>query len=138
MENKPITLLATGDNIPSRDDYDSLYCHVAPLLREADITFGQVDTVLIDKAIDDLYPSVASQARMPCSSDPDVAPGMKRNGFDIVSFASNHALDYGRVHFLNTIGIFRRYPHHRKTASPVYREMPLLYAFFFASSATSS
>jgi len=107
MNEKTITLLATGDNIPSREDYDTLYCHVAPLLKQADITFGQVETVLIDKSIEDLYPYVASQARMPCSSDPDVAPGMKRNGFDIVSFASNHALDYGRVHFLNTIQYLR-------------------------------
>lgn len=107
-DNNNITLLATGDNIPSRDDYDTLYCHVAPVLKAADITFGQVETVLIDKAIEDLYPYVASQARMPCSSDPGVAPGMKRNGFDIVSFASNHALDYGRVHFLNTIDYLRQ------------------------------
>ena len=107
VKDETVTLLATGDNIPSRDDYDSLYQHVAPLLRAADVSFGQVETVLIDKAIDDLYPYVASQARMPCSSDPDVAPAMKRNGFDIVSFASNHALDYGRTHFLNTIRYLR-------------------------------
>ena len=107
MNNDTLTLLATGDNIPSREDYDSLYCHVAPLLKEADITFGQVETVLIDKSIEDLYPFVAAQARMPCSSDPGVAEGMKRNGFDIVSFSSNHALDYGRTHFLNTIGYLR-------------------------------
>ena len=107
MKNDTLCLLATGDNIPSRDDYDSLYCHVAPYLKEADITFGQVETVLIDKALDDLYPYVAAQARMPCSSDPDVAPAMKRNGYDVVSFASNHALDYGRVHFLNTIQYLR-------------------------------
>ena len=54
MNEKTITLLATGDNIPSREDYDTLYCHVAPLLKQADITFGQVETVLIDKSIEDL------------------------------------------------------------------------------------
>ena len=107
MNNETVTLLATGDNIPSREDYDTLYQHVAPLLKDADISFGQVETVLIDKSIEDLYPYVASQARMPCSSDPDVAPAMKRNGFDIVSFSSNHALDYGRTHFLHTIRYLR-------------------------------
>lgn len=107
MNTEKITLLATGDNIPSREDYDTLYQHVAPVLKEADITFGQVETVLIDKSIEDLYPYVASQARMPCSSDPAVAEGMKRNGYDIVSFSSNHALDYGRTHFLNTIDYLR-------------------------------
>ena len=65
MKNDIITLLATGDNIPSRDDYDSLYCHVAPVLKEADITFGQVETVLIDKAIEDLYPYVALRPECP-------------------------------------------------------------------------
>ena len=107
MNDNTITLLATGDNIPSREDYDTLYQHVAPVLKDADITFGQVETVLIDKSIEDLYPYVASQARMPCSSDPGVADGMKRNGYDIVSFSSNHALDYGRTHFLNTIDYLR-------------------------------
>lgn len=107
MNDNTITLLATGDNIPSREDYDTLYQHVAPVLKDADITFGQVETVLIDKSIEDLYPYVASQARMPCSSDPGVAGGMKRNGYDIVSFSSNHALDYGRTHFLNTIDYLR-------------------------------
>ena len=107
MSSDTITLLATGDNIPSREDYDTLYQHVAPILKEADITFGQVETVLIDKSIEDLYPYVASQARMPCSSDPAVAEGMKRNGYDVVSFSSNHALDYGRTHFLNTIDYLR-------------------------------
>lgn len=103
MEKDTITLLAVGDNIPGMENYDKLYRHVSTLLRQADITFGQVETVLIDEEIKDLYPYVAAQARMPCSSVPGVAPCMKQNGFDIVSFASNHALDYGRVHFLNTI-----------------------------------
>ena len=107
MENNQLTLLAVGDNIPGMGYYDGLYDHVAPLLRKADIAFGQVETVLIDEKIDDLYPYVASQARMPCSSDPGVATAMKDAGFDIVSFASNHSLDYGRVHFLNTIDYLR-------------------------------
>ena len=105
--SESVTLLAVGDNIPSREDYATLYRHAAPLLREADITFGQLETVLIDKSIEDLYPYVAAQARMPCSSDPGVAPGMKEAGFDVVSFASNHSMDYGRVHFLNTLRYLR-------------------------------
>ncbi len=107
MDNKTITLLGVGDNIPGMGDYDGLYDHVAPILKDADITFGQLETVLIDEKIDDLYPFVASQARMPCSSDPGVAPAMKEAGFDIVSFASNHSLDYGRTHFLNTVKYLR-------------------------------
>jgi len=107
MDNKTITLLGVGDNIPGMGDYDGLYDHVAPILKDADITFGQLETVLIDEKIEDLYPYVASQARMPCSSDPGVAPAMKEAGFDIVSFASNHSLDYGRTHFLNTIQYLR-------------------------------
>ena len=107
MEKNVLTLLATGDNIPCREDYDTLYCHVAPLLQQADITFGQLETVLIDRSYEDLYPYVAAQARMPCSSYPEVAPAMKKAGFDIVSFSSNHAMDYGRTHFLNTIDYLR-------------------------------
>lgn len=107
MDNQTITLLGVGDNIPGMGDYNGLYDKVAPILKAADITFGQLETVLIDEKIDDLYPYVAAQARMPCSSDPGVAPAMKEAGFDIVSFASNHSLDYGRTHFLNTIRYLR-------------------------------
>lgn len=103
MNNENITILGVGDNIPGMGYYDGLYDHVAPILKDADITFGQLETVLIDEKIDDLFPFAASQARMPCSSDPKVAPALKDAGFDIVSFASNHSLDYGRFHFLKTI-----------------------------------
>ena len=107
MDNKNITILGVGDNIPCMGEYDGLYDHVSEALKDADITFGQIETVLIDEKIEDLYPYVASQARMPCSSDPGVAPLMKDAGFDIVSFASNHSLDYGRTHFLNTVQYLR-------------------------------
>ena len=105
--HKTITLLGVGDNIPGMGDYNGLYDHIAPMLKGADLTFGQLETVLIDDKIDDLYPFVASQARMPCSSDPGVAPVMKEAGFDVISFASNHSMDYGRTHFLNTIQYLR-------------------------------
>lgn len=107
MDKKNRTILGVGDNIPGMGDYDGLYDHISPILKDADITFGQLETVLIDEKIDDLSPYVASQARMPCSSDPGVAPVMKDAGFDIVSFASNHSLDYGRTHFLNTVQYLR-------------------------------
>lgn len=40
---------------------------------------------------------------MGCSSRPEAAKALKNAGFDAVSFSSNHALDYGRSAFLETL-----------------------------------
>ncbi len=44
---------------------------------------------------------------MGCSSRPEVAKVMKKAGFDVISFASNHALDYGRTAFKDTLRYIR-------------------------------
>lgn len=107
MGNKKLTIIGVGDNIPNVKEYNTLYDEVAPVLQAADITFGQLENVLIDEKIEDLYPFVAAQARLPSSCDPGAAKALKKYGYDIVSFGSNHAMDYGRVHFLNTLKYLR-------------------------------
>ena len=90
-------MLGVGDCAPYRDDLSSSFAHVADLFRNADLTFGQLESVL------SLQGTPSSCTRMPCSSRPEVAKVMKDAGFDVVSWASNHALDYGREAFNETI-----------------------------------
>lgn len=92
-----LTMYGVGDCAPYRDDLDSSFRHVAETFRNADLTFGQLEAVL------SLQGTPSSCTRMPCSSRPEVADAMRRAGFDVVSFASNHALDYGREAFLETL-----------------------------------
>ncbi|MCD8123613.1 MAG: CapA family protein [Lachnospiraceae bacterium] len=97
MKKEILTMVGVGDCAPYRKDLASSFRHVAPLLRGADLTFGQLEAVL------SLQGTPSSCTRMPCSSRPEVAPVMREAGFDVVSFASNHALDYGREAFCETL-----------------------------------
>jgi len=95
-------MYGVGDVAPYRDDLDSSFRHVAPLFRESELVFCQLESVL------SLQGTPAAQTRMPCSSRPEVADALKRAGFDVVSFASNHCMDYGREAFYETLDAIRR------------------------------
>ena len=41
---KKVSLVAVGDVCPNRDAPESIFALAAPVLREADITFGQLET----------------------------------------------------------------------------------------------
>lgn len=96
-EKRPLTMYGVGDCAPYREDLASSFRHVSSLFSQADLTFGQLESVL------SLQGTPSSCTRMPCSSRPEVAGVMKDAGFDVVSFGSNHALDYGREAFCETL-----------------------------------
>ena len=96
MKNK-LTMYGVGDIALYRDDLDSAFAHVADTFRNADLAFCQLESVLSDAG------DLSSCTRMGCSSYPALAGAIKRAGFDVVSFASNHALDYGRTAFYDTL-----------------------------------
>jgi len=93
-----IVLYAVGDIAPDRDDPASIFQHVGGILHGGDLAFCQLEAVLSDRG------TPLPQARLPCRGDPVVARVLKDAGFDVVSFASNHCLDWGREAFLDTIG----------------------------------
>ena len=86
-EKRSLTMYGVGDCAPYREDLASSFRHVSSLFSQADLTFGQLESVL------SLQGTPSSCTRMPCSSRPEVAGVMKDAGFDVVSFGSNHALD---------------------------------------------
>jgi len=94
-------MYGVGDVAPYRDDLDSSFRHVAPLFQQGDLAFCQLESVLSEQG------DLSSCTRMGCSSRPEVAPALKRAGFNVVSFASNHALDYGRTAFKETLDHLR-------------------------------
>ena len=65
------TLLAVGDIHPNRDESESIFVHSAPILREGDITFGQLEINFSER-----HPS-GSHARRSKSSP------QKRDGFNL-------------------------------------------------------
>jgi poly-gamma-glutamate synthesis protein (capsule biosynthesis protein) len=102
MMDKNIVIAVVGDIILDRDDPASMFRSVGPLLREADITFGNCET-----------PYSETGARNPggrgtLMKHPRNVPALREaGGFDVMSFAHNHALDYGYQAFANTLQVLR-------------------------------
>ncbi len=93
----PVVVMAVGDLTPSRPDPDSLFVHTADALRGADITFGQLEINLTERG------TRLPQARHTDRTPPATAHAFARAGFDVVSFAGNHCMDWGPDGFFDTI-----------------------------------
>ena len=92
-------LIAVGDCIISRSlsqnaGRDPAFAQTIKLLKSADATYGNLETSILDmrqfkghpyNGIDDV----------PLISDPSVARDLAAMGFDLMSRANNHALDWG-------------------------------------------
>lgn len=96
-----IVLYAVGNIAPDREDPGSIFQHVAGSLSKCDIAICQLESVLSNRGIP------LPQARLPCRSKPQVARAIREAGFDVVSFASNHCMDWGREAFFDTIRALR-------------------------------
>ncbi len=99
MVNKAndLVLYAVGDVAPYREDPGSIFQCVAVIPRQADIAFCQLEINLSHKG------TPLPQARLAMRADPKTAQAIKEAGFSIVSFASNHCMDWGREAFFDTI-----------------------------------
>lgn len=99
---KTITVLAVGDVWVNRDHPDSIFEHVTPVIQSADISFCQLETNYSERG------NPLPQARVPMRAHPRNAPSIKKAGFHVVSFASNHHFDYGPEALLDTIEVMRK------------------------------
>lgn len=90
-------VLATGDLAPDRDDPDSSYAATAATLHSAELVFGQLETSFATRGIR------LPQARHAVMARPDGAAALARAGFDVLSFAGNHCLDWGNEAFFETL-----------------------------------
>jgi poly-gamma-glutamate capsule biosynthesis protein CapA/YwtB (metallophosphatase superfamily) len=93
----PVVLRAVGDVGPERPDPDTLFDRVRAHLHEADLAFCQLEVALTDRG------TPVPQVRHTARSAPATAHALRRGGFDLVSWAGNHCLDWGSVGFLDTI-----------------------------------
>lgn len=91
------TILATGDLAPDRDNPDECFEATRAVLSAADITFGQLETSFASQGT--RFP----QARHAVLCDPVGAEAVGRAGYDVISCAGNHCLDWGPVALSETI-----------------------------------
>lgn len=109
-----LTLIAGGDLMPvgataaviAHEGADSLFVHVGPALRRADIAFANLEAPLTrrgtptrGKPLEDLEAGRDYLFR----GSPAVAAAMARAGVDVVSVANNHTMDYGPVGLRDTL-----------------------------------
>ena len=93
------TLAAVGDCITSRPlapllKRDAGFAAVVRLLREADAAFGNFETVAVDVRSTRATPQGGTDD-WTLLSLPEVAKDLRALGFDLLSRANNHALDWG-------------------------------------------
>jgi len=88
--------LAVGDLAMDRESYDESFAATRDLLAAADITFGQLETSFASRGVR------LPQARHAVRARPEGAAALGRAGFDVVSMAGNHVLDWGNDAFFET------------------------------------
>ena len=96
-KDKEIVLYAVGDVGPNREDPPSIFRHVSGFLNQGDIRFCQLETNFSTRG------TPLPQARLPMRAHPDSARALRDAGFQVVSFASNHCMDFGQEAFFDTI-----------------------------------
>jgi poly-gamma-glutamate capsule biosynthesis protein CapA/YwtB (metallophosphatase superfamily) len=92
-----IVILGVGDVGAKRPDLASMFRGCAGTLRGADLTFGQLETTISDRG------AVVPNARLAMRSPVELAGALRDAGFDIMSFAGNHCLDWGYDAFDDTL-----------------------------------
>jgi poly-gamma-glutamate synthesis protein (capsule biosynthesis protein) len=97
IEPSTVELLATGDLGPNRTDPQSIFALASSRLRNGDIVLGQLEPVLSDRG------TPLPQARLAMRSPPATARAIRNAGFNIVSIAGNHCMDWGNDALSDTI-----------------------------------
>lgn len=99
-----ITLAAVGDIMSNRDSPDAVRSIIelsAPVLKKYDLRFCQLENILSEKG------TASTVGRVPARAHPRNVEALTIGGFDVVSFASNHCLDWGIEAMLDTIELVR-------------------------------
>jgi poly-gamma-glutamate synthesis protein (capsule biosynthesis protein) len=100
--NETVILMGCGDVGPIYEPVDAL-CELAlPALHRADLRFAQVERVYSTRGALQVH-SEGHHSRVP----PRLASIFSTCGFDVVSVASNHAMDWGPDALLDTLDVLR-------------------------------
>jgi poly-gamma-glutamate capsule biosynthesis protein CapA/YwtB (metallophosphatase superfamily) len=102
MANGSVVLLGCGDVGPLHEPMAAYTELAKPVLSGADIRFGQVERVYSDRGSLQVH-SGGAHSRV----KPHMASVFSDCGFDVVSLASNHAMDWGEDALLDTAALLR-------------------------------
>jgi len=97
MGNRGMVVSAVGDVVLARDDPRSAFDAVLPLLQDSEFRICNLEVPLSDGGL----PQYGKHETL--RSSPAMIEGYVHAGFDAVSLANNHTMDYGPVALLDTI-----------------------------------
>jgi poly-gamma-glutamate synthesis protein (capsule biosynthesis protein) len=98
-----LSIVAVGDVRVYREEPETTFVHVKDIIHGADIAFCQSESAYSDKG------SMGSSGpRGAAPKDLRGYPAFAAAGFDVVSMASNHIMDWGRDALLDSIDRMRR------------------------------
>src|SRR4051812_24240036 len=99
-----VTLLGGGDIGPVFEPVDEIADLILPVLRTADVRFGQCERTYSERG----WPEYGNSPGGHNSRvHPRLASVWKTADIDVISMASNHAMDWGPEAALDTIELFR-------------------------------
>ena len=102
MTDATVTLLGCGDVGPIHEPVEAFSALATPILAAADVRFAQVERVYSERGA--LQPhSGGEHTRL----KPHMAAVFSDCGFDVVSIASNHAMDWGPDALIDTADVLR-------------------------------
>lgn len=90
-------ILATGDVGAKRAAPDTMFAGCRDALADGDVVFGQLETTVTDRG------ARSPNARLAMRSPSDMARAVRDAGYDVMSFAGNHCLDWGYEGFSDTL-----------------------------------
>ena len=102
MAENSVVLLGCGDVGPIHEPIGAYSELARPTLAAADLRFAQVERVYSERGALQVH-SGGAHSRV----KPHMASVFTDCGFDVVSLASNHAMDWGEDALLDTVALFR-------------------------------
>src|SRR5262249_24371860 len=107
--NDRVTLLAGGDIGPIYEPTDEIAELISPVLRQADLRFGQCERTYSERGWPEF---ISSHGGNSSRMHPRMAKVWETANIDIISLASNHTMDWGPDALLDTRDLFRRMGKH--------------------------
>jgi poly-gamma-glutamate capsule biosynthesis protein CapA/YwtB (metallophosphatase superfamily) len=101
MSNQSIVLLGCGDIGPIHEPMAAYATLVKPTLAAADIRFGQAERIYSERGEFQVHGLPHGRLK------PHMASVFSECGFNVISVAGNHAMDWGEVGLLDTIANLR-------------------------------
>ncbi|MNO41041.1 Capsule biosynthesis protein CapA [compost metagenome] len=86
--------------------FDPLFARVAPYLKQADLTIGNLETTFAGSGRRGRKSLRSAGPLFKCPDE--LAPALKKAGFDVLVTANNHCMDYGAHGLIRTLQVLDR------------------------------